>query len=80
MWVTVSNQLAEERISVPAEVLEAQEAGDEALAEELQTRRNLVMDMDASFLRASLFTSVVSFGVSAPFLRLCTVSRSGTGA
>lgn len=44
-------------------VREAQDAGDEALAEEFQTRRNLVMD--ASFLRASLFTSVVSFGVSA---------------
>lgn len=73
MWVTVSNQLTEERISVPAEVREAQEAGDEALAEELQTRRNLVMD-------ASFFISVASFGVSAPFLPLCTVSRSGAGA
>ncbi|WP_237205070.1 aromatic ring-opening dioxygenase LigA [Rothia nasimurium] len=121
VWVTVSNQLAEERISVPADsefmggafagkdvkgpltayaqaetirqhatagaegtvyegktyaelgtmVREAQDAGDEALAEELQTRRNLVMD--ASFLRASLFTSVVSFGVSALVMGLGVV-------
>lgn len=49
VWVTVSNQLAEE----------------------LQTRRNLVMD--ASFLRASLFTSVVSFGVSALVMGLGVV-------
>lgn len=121
VWATVSNQLAEERISVPADsefmggafagkevkgaltayaqadtirqhatagaegtvyedktyvelgtmVREAQGAGDEALAEELQTCRNLVMD--ASFLRASLFTSVVSFGVSALVMGLGVV-------
>lgn len=121
VWATVSNQLAEERISVPADsefmggafagkevkgpltayaqadtirqhttagaegtvyegktyaelgtmVREAQNAGDEALAEELQARRNLVMD--ASFLRASLFTSVVSFGVSALVMGLGVV-------
>lgn len=39
----------------------AQEAGDAALAEELTAQRSTVMT--ASFLRASLFTSVLSFGV-----------------
>ena len=46
-----------------AEVRTAEQAGDTALAEELQGQRNTVMN--ASFLRASLFTSVVSYGVSA---------------
>ena len=46
-----------------SEVRAAEEAGDAALAEELQGQRNTVMN--ASFLRASLFTSVVSYGVSA---------------
>lgn len=112
-WITVSGQLAEERITVPADsqfmggafagdevkgpltayaqaetirqhatagaegtayegktyaelgsmITDAEEAGDDALVEELQARRTVMMD--ASFLRASLFTSVVSFGVSA---------------
>src|SRR5690606_12841636 len=44
-------------------VSEAQDAGDEDLAAELQAQRNTVMN--ASFLRASLFTSVVSYGVAA---------------
>ncbi len=44
-------------------VREAQAAGDEELAAELQAQRTTVMN--ASFLRASLFTSVVAFGVSA---------------
>ena len=46
-----------------AEVRAAEEAGDTALAEELQGQRTTVMN--ASFLRASLFTSVVSYGVAA---------------
>ncbi|WP_336603579.1 hypothetical protein [Rothia nasimurium] len=46
-------------------------AASNQLAEELQTCRNLVMD--ASFLRASLFTSVVSFGVSALVMGLGVV-------
>ncbi|RPF26974.1 aromatic ring-opening dioxygenase LigA [Georgenia muralis] len=45
------------------EVGAAEAAGDTALAEELQGQRTTVMN--ASFLRASLFTSVVSFGVAA---------------
>ncbi|WP_043504050.1 hypothetical protein [Georgenia sp. SUBG003] len=45
------------------EVRAAEEAGDTALAEELQGQRTTVMN--ASFLRASLFTSVVSYGVAA---------------
>jgi preprotein translocase subunit SecF len=45
------------------EVAAAQEAGDTALAEELQTQRTTMMN--ASFLRASLFTSVVAYGVAA---------------
>ncbi|WP_420111337.1 aromatic ring-opening dioxygenase LigA [Pseudactinotalea sp.] len=44
-------------------VSEAQDAGDTERAEELQAQRNTVMN--ASFLRASLFTSVVSYGVAA---------------
>ncbi|PFG39870.1 hypothetical protein ATJ97_2390 [Georgenia soli] len=44
-------------------VKEAEAAGDTALAEELQGQRATVMN--ASFLRASLFTSVVSYGVAA---------------
>jgi hypothetical protein len=44
-------------------VSEAQDAGDEELATELQAQRDTVMN--ASFLRASLFTSVVSYGVAA---------------
>lgn len=41
---------------------EARDAGDEAKAEEYQQQRATMMD--ASFLRASLFTSVVAFGVA----------------
>ena len=41
----------------------AEESGDQELAEELQAQRTTVMN--ASFLRASLFTSVVSYGVAA---------------
>jgi hypothetical protein len=44
-------------------VKEAEAAGDTALAEELQGQRATVMN--ASFLRASLFTSVVAYGVAA---------------
>lgn len=44
-------------------VREAEEAGDEERAAELQQQRTTVMN--ASFLRASLFTSVVSYGVAA---------------
>lgn len=46
-----------------AEVGKAQEAGDEELAAEFQQKRNTIMN--ASFLRASLFTSVVSYGIAA---------------
>ncbi|MDO5724006.1 MAG: hypothetical protein Q4P33_06370 [Flaviflexus sp.] len=42
---------------------EAKEAGDEALAEEYTQQR--VTAMNGSFLRASLFTSVLAYGVSA---------------
>lgn len=42
---------------------EAKAAGDEELAEQYQGQRNTVMN--ASFLRASLFTSVLAFGVAA---------------
>lgn len=41
---------------------EAKTAGDTAKAEELQAQRNTMMN--ASFLRASLFTSVLAYGVS----------------
>lgn len=44
-------------------VREAQANNDTELAEELQQQRTTVMN--ASFLRASLFTSVVAYGVSA---------------
>lgn len=44
-------------------IQEAEEAGDTEQAEELQAQRDSVMN--ASFLRASLFTSVVSYGVAA---------------
>ena len=44
-------------------VRQAQADGDEELAAELQAQRTTVMN--GSFLRASLFTSVVAFGVSA---------------
>lgn len=42
---------------------EAEEAGDTARAEELMEQRTTMMN--ASFLRSSLFTSVLAFGVSA---------------
>jgi len=42
---------------------EAREAGDEELAQQYTEQRATVMN--ASFLRASLFTSVVAFGVAA---------------
>ncbi|MFH5824980.1 aromatic ring-opening dioxygenase LigA [Georgenia sp. AZ-5] len=44
-------------------VKEAEAAGDAAAAEELQAQRTTVMN--ASFLRASLFTSVVAYGDAA---------------
>lgn len=44
-------------------VRQAEADGDEELAAELSQQRTTVMN--ASFLRASLFTSVVSFGVAA---------------
>lgn len=46
-----------------AKVNEARDAGDEEAAATFQEQRNTVMT--ASFLRASLFTSVVSFGIAA---------------
>lgn len=49
-------------------IREAQEAGDEERAAELQEQRNTMMN--ASFLRASLFTSVLAFGVSAMVIGL----------
>lgn len=42
---------------------QAQEEGDEELAAQYQAQRDTVMN--ASFLRASLFTSVVAYGVAA---------------
>lgn len=42
---------------------EAREAGDEAKAEEYQAQRATMMN--ASFLRSSLFSSVIAYGVSA---------------
>lgn len=44
-----------------AESQAAQQAGDQELADQLNAQRATVMN--ASFLRASLFTSVVAFGV-----------------
>lgn len=55
-----------------AKVKEAEEAGDTAAAEEFQGQRNTVMN--ASFLRASLFTSVVSYGVAALVIGLGVLS------
>lgn len=46
-----------------AEISKAQEAGDEEAAAELQSQRTTMAN--ASFLRASLFTSVVSYGIAA---------------
>ncbi|MDO5092060.1 MAG: aromatic ring-opening dioxygenase LigA [Propionibacteriaceae bacterium] len=46
-----------------AKVREAQAAGDTATAEQLQQTRNMVET--GNFVRASLFTSVMAFGVSA---------------
>jgi len=45
-----------------AEARKATEAGDTALAEELGKQRTTVMN--GSFLRASLFTSILAYGVS----------------
>ncbi|WP_432560167.1 aromatic ring-opening dioxygenase LigA [Granulicoccus sp. GXG6511] len=45
------------------EWMEAQESGDNARAEELAGAREMVMQ--ANLLRASLFTSVLAFGVAA---------------
>ena len=45
-----------------AMITEAKAAGDTAKADELQVTRNTLMN--ASFLRASLFTSVLAYGVS----------------
>lgn len=47
---------------------EAEAAGDEELAEQYSQQRSTVMT--ASFLRASLFTSVLAFGVSAMVIGL----------
>lgn len=55
-----------------AEAAKAKEAGDTALEEKLRAQRTSVMN--ASFLRASLFTSVVSFGVSALVMGLGLLS------
>ncbi|MHB1065492.1 MAG: aromatic ring-opening dioxygenase LigA [Georgenia sp.] len=44
-------------------VNQAKDAGDTELADTLQGQRNTVMN--ASFLRSSLFTAVLSYGVSA---------------
>lgn len=55
-----------------AKVKEAQTAGDTAAADEFQQQRNTVMN--ASFLRASLFTSVVSYGVAALVIGLGLLS------
>ena len=44
-----------------AEAAKAREAGDTAKADELTKQRTSVMN--GSFLRASLFTSVLSYGV-----------------
>lgn len=52
-------------------VAEADAAGDEELAAELQGHRNTIMN--GSFLRASLFTSVVAFGVAALVIGLGAV-------
>ena len=43
-------------------ITEAKNAGDNAKADELTVTRNTLMN--ASFLRASLFTSVLAYGVS----------------
>jgi len=43
--------------------IEATQAGDTARAEELAGPRQMIMQ--ANFLRASLFTSVLAYGVSA---------------
>lgn len=51
-----------------AEAKKAEAAGDTALAEELTKQRTTVMN--GSFLRASLFTSVLAYGVSALALGL----------
>jgi hypothetical protein len=47
--------------TVGEEINEAKAAGDTILAEELTAKRTTLMN--ASFLRASLFTSVLAFGV-----------------
>lgn len=47
---------------------QAEADGDEALAEQYSQQRGTVMN--ASFLRASLFTSVLAFGVSAMVIGL----------
>lgn len=46
-----------------AKASEAREAGDEALADEYTATRTTVMN--ASFLRSSLFSSVIAYGVAA---------------
>lgn len=48
---------------ISQEWLQATMSGDSALAEELAEPRNLITQ--ATFLRASLFTSVLAYGVSA---------------
>lgn len=51
---------------------EARDNGDDELAEEYSNQRQTVMN--ASFLRASLFTSVVSYGVAALVMGLGLLS------
>lgn len=49
--------------SLGALVNEARDSGDEELAEQYQQQRNTMMN--ASFLRSSLFSSVIAYGVAA---------------
>ena len=87
-WITVQNQLADEKITVSddaarfagepvdgpltayaqAEVIEKhalESSGGKTYAEMDRNDPARATVMDASFLRASLFTSVVAFGVAA---------------
>jgi hypothetical protein len=87
-WITVQNQLADEKITVSddadrfagepvdgpftayaqAEVIEKhalESSGGKTYAEMERNDPARATVMDASFLRASLFTSVVAFGVAA---------------
>jgi hypothetical protein len=95
-WITVQNQLADERITVSedadwfagepvdgpltayaeAQVIEKhalEASGGKTYAELDREDPNRATVMNASFLRASLFTSVVSFGVAAMAMGLGVV-------